>query len=187
MEYLQHHLKWRYKNIGLAVVGILIAVILSQIPAFHAFLMALGKIGYIGSFLAGMMFVSIFTVPTSILLLHDMASYIPAWQIGLIAGAGAMAGDLIIFRFVKDGLMDELEDIYRQVDRRKRLVKMFHTKYFSWMLPIFGAFLIASPFPDELGVTLMGASKMDNRLFMLISYLLNSAGIFAMVSVSLLI
>ena len=50
-----------------------------------------------------------------------------------------------------------------------------------------GAIIIASPFPDEIGVSLMGISKMKTYQFILISFLLNAIGIFLVVSASLVI
>ena len=55
------------------------------------------------------------------------------------------------------------------------------------MLPVIGAIIIASPLPDELGVSLMGMSQMKASRFILLSYILNSIGIFLVVSASLLI
>ena len=61
--------KWKYKNLIVVFVGIALAIVLSQIDAFHSFLLHLGGFGYIGAFIAGMFFVSTFTVATSALIL----------------------------------------------------------------------------------------------------------------------
>ena len=55
------------------------------------------------------------------------------------------------------------------------------------MLPIIGAIIIASPFPDEIGVSLMGLSKLSTPKFIFISYILNSIGLFLIVSASVII
>jgi len=49
------------------------------------------------------------------------------------------------------------------------------------MLPVTGAVIIASPFPDELGVTLLGLSRVRNIHFLVVTYLLNTIGIFLIV------
>ena len=59
---------------------------------------------------------------------------------------------------------------------------LIHTKYFSWTLPVLGAVIIASPLPDEMGVGLMGISKLKTSQFILLSFVLNSIGIFIIVS-----
>jgi uncharacterized membrane protein YdjX (TVP38/TMEM64 family) len=186
--YANHHLhKWKYKNITLAFIGVGLAVLLSQFEWFHAFLIHLGSFGYMGAFFAGMLFVSTFTVATSALVLLTLAETLSPIEIGLIAGLGAVVGDIIIFHLIKDTLSHELEEIFRNFDKKKHLKHLFHTKYFNWMLPVFGAIIIASPLPDELGVSLMGLSKMNTLKFILLSYVLNSIGIFLIVSASVFI
>lgn len=182
-----HRSRWKYKNITLAVIGILIAVILSQIDGFHFLLSHLGRFGYIGAFFAGMLFVSTFTVATSALILLTLAETLSPIEIGLIAGLGAVVGDITIFHVVKDNLLSEIKPIFNHFDPKKHLKHLFHTKYFNWMLPVLGAILIASPLPDELGVSLLGLSKMNISKFIFLSYVLNSLGIFLIVSASVFI
>lgn len=179
--------KWKYKNLTVVFLSVILAIALSRIEGFHSLLLHLGNFGYIGAFIAGMFFVSTFTVATSALILLILAETLSPLEIGLIAGLGAVVGDMLIFRLVKDNLSNEIEDIYNHVDRKKHLKKLFHSKYFNWMLPVLGSILIASPLPDELGVSLMGISKMNPVKFMVISYVLNSIGIFLVVSVSVFI
>lgn len=143
----RHVRKWKYKNLSLAFIGILLAVLLSRIEGFHAFLIHLGGFGYIGAFFAGMLFVSTFTVATSALVLLTLAETLSPIEIGLIAGLGAVVGDMTIFHFIQDTLSREIEDMYSNFDRKKHLKHLFHTKYFNWMLPVIGAVIIASPFP----------------------------------------
>lgn len=178
---------WKYKNILVVLLGIVFALVLSQIEAFHVFLLHLGGFGYIGAFFAGVLFVSTITVATGTLILLVLAGQLHPLEIGLIAGLGAVVGDLVIFRFVKNGLLEEIEDVYNQLDRKQHIKKLFHSKYFSWMLPILGAIIIASPLPDELGVSLIGISKMGTARFVVISFLLNSLGIFLIVTASAII
>lgn len=184
MSYWRH---WKYKNLTLVFLGIVFALILSRIEAFHTFLLHLGNLGYAGGFIAGILFVNIFTVSTGALILLILAEQLLAIEIGLIAGLGAVVGDLIIFHLVKDNLAGELELIYDKIDSKHHFIKLLHSKYFNWTLPVVGAIIIASPFPDELGVTLMGISKMKTYKFIIVSFLLNSLGIFLIVSASLLV
>lgn len=175
---------WRYKNLTFVLIGFLGAILLSRFEAFHSFLLHLGNLSYVGAFLAGMLFVSTFTVATGGLILLVLAETLSPTEIGLIAGLGAVVGDLTIFHLVKDNLAAEIADIYNHIDRKNHLKKVFHSKYFSWTLPVIGSVLIASPLPDELGVSLMGLSKTSTIRFVMISYILNSLGIFLIVSAS---
>lgn len=177
-----HHPFWRYKNITIAVIGMCIAIFLSRYTPFQSLLHHLGNFGYLSAFFAGMLFVSTFTMATGVIILATLTQTLSPVEIGVIAGLGAVVGDITIFHFVKDNLGAEIEDIYDTFDRKNHLKKLFHTRYFSWMLPVLGAIIIASPLPDELGISLMGLTKVGTGKFVVLSYLLNSAGIFAVIS-----
>ncbi len=169
------------------MISIIIASFFSRYEPSHSFLLNLGDLGYLGAFLAGVLFVSTFTVATGAVILLVLAETLSPIEIGLIAGLGAVVGDFTIFRFIKDSLEKELESIYNHVDGNHHFTKVLHSKYFSWTLPVIGAIIIASPFPDEIGVSLMGISKMKTYQFLFISFVLNVIGIFLVVSASVII
>jgi hypothetical protein len=148
--------------------------------------LGLGTLGYIGAFFAGILFVSSFSVATGIVILLVLAEQLNPVEIAVIAGAGAVIGDLIIFHFVKDQLVGEVQPIFERFGG-KHVIALLHTRYFSWSIPLIGALLIASPLPDEIGVSLMGISRLNTVQFMLLSFVLNSMGIFLVVSASLVI
>lgn len=107
LKYTMLKIPWKYKNISFIFISIIFAIVISRIEFFHSFLLHLGGFGYIGVFIAGIFFVSTFTVATSALILLILAETLSPLEIGLIAGLGAV-------------------------------------------------FIVASPLPDELGVSLMG-------------------------------
>lgn len=183
---MQYWLSWKYKNLTLVFLGVVFAIILSRFEIFHSFLLNLGNYGYIGAFIAGILFVSTFTVATGAVILLVLAETLSPIEIGIIAGLGAVIGDFTIFRFIKDNLLEEVTPLYNRLGGT-HLTAVFHTKYFSWTLPVIGTLVIASPLPDEIGVSLMGIAKMKPYKFLLISFLLNAIGIFLVVSASLVI
>ncbi len=183
---MQNLKSFRYKNLLLVLLGVIIAFILSEYQPFHRFLFNLKDFGYIGAFIGGILFVSTFTVATGALILIVLAEKLSPLQIGLVAGLGAVIGDYTIFRLVKDDLISEITLIYDHFGGG-HLTKLLHTKYFSWTLPVIGAIIIASPLPDEIGVSLMGISKMKTYEFLILSFILNAIGIFLVVSASILI
>lgn len=178
---------WEYKNLTILAISIIIAVVLSKVESFHTFLLNLGGLGYLGAFIAGIMFVSIFTVASSSVILLVLAEKLSPIGIGIIAGLGAVAGDYLIFRFLKNKLLNEIEPIYASLGGNyvSRTIKaVLETKYFNWLIPVIGAIIIASPLPDEIGISLMGFSKMKTERFLIVSFILNSIGIFLIVSAS---
>ncbi len=176
----------KYKNLILLCISIIIALLLSGYEPFHYFLLHLGNLGYVGAFIAGVLFVSTFTVATGAVILLILAETLSAVEIGIIAGLGAVVGDFTIFRLVKDSLAKEITPIYNHFGG-KQITALLHTKYFSWTLPVIGAIIIASPFPDEIGVSLMGIVKMKTYKFLLLSFILNAIGIFLVISASTVI
>lgn len=166
------------------VPSILIAIFLYRSEGIHTFLLNLSDWGYVGAFIGGLLFVSTFTAATGAIILLVLAERLSAVEIGIIAGLGAVIGDLTIFKFVKDGLASEIKHIYNKFDRQQHVAKLLHTRYFGWTFPFFGALVIASPLPDEIGVSLMGISKMSTPKFLILSFILNCAGIFLVISAS---
>ena len=181
----RQHLIWRYKNLTIAALGIVIAILLGRNETFHEFLLNFGSLGYVGAFIAGMLFVSMFTVATGAVILFIFAEQLHPIELGLIAGLGGVVGDLLIFHYLRDNLSSELADLYTHFDPKRHFSKLLHSRYFNWTLPVLGAIIIASPFPDELGISLMGLSKISTLKFILISFVLDTLGVFLIVSASL--
>jgi hypothetical protein len=178
--------RYHYKNLTYLGISIIIAILLFKNHTFHSLLLHLGNYGYIGAFIGGILFVSTFTVSIGTVILFNLAGYLNPIEIALIAGIGAVVGDTTIFKFVQvKGLVSEIKHFFHYFGSDK-LKHLIHTKYFGWTLPVIGAIIIASPLPDELGIGLMGLSHMKTWKFVIVSFLLNSIGIFLVVSSTLL-
>src|SRR4051812_37924605 len=106
---------FRFKNSLLFLISIAFAVFLFHYEPFHNLLLELGNAGYVGAFLAGILFVLSFTVATAMVILLVLAEKLSPLEIGIIAGLGAVVGDFIIFRFVKDDLSEEVTPLYNKV------------------------------------------------------------------------
>jgi len=89
-------------------------------------------------------------------------------------------GDLFIFSFIRSSFIDEIKKLSRE-----KIIKHFNGKspsiFKEYLLPVVAGFIIASPLPDEIGISLLAASSMiSTKAFAVVSYLLNTAGIFAL-------
>ena len=73
------------------------------------------------------------------------------------------------------------EDINYLISFQKgnKLTRFFKTKLFIFFTPLIAGLIIASPLPDELGVTMLGLSKIKDKTFLLISFIANGVGILA--------
>jgi uncharacterized membrane protein YdjX (TVP38/TMEM64 family) len=177
-----HHHK--YKNILLFLIGISLAFAVTRIPVVTSTLLHLGKLKYLGAFIGGILFVSTFTIPIGIVILITLARTLSPILLILVAGIGAVLGDLLIFKFVKQSISEEAKPIYEEVEKlvgKNHLKKIIHTKYFAWTLPVIGTLILVSPLPDELGVSLMGISKLSTMKFLTIAWFSHTIGIFIVV------
>lgn len=165
------------KFLALLLIFILVYLFFrnSQFLFFKNFLLALG---YLGVFFAGIFYTYGFTAAPATVVLLILSVQTNLIIAGLTGGLGALVGDLLIFRFIRGGFQNEIEKLSREqviiflAKKTPRLIK----KYF---LPVLGSVVLASPLPDEIGVVLIAADKkISVRKFSLISYLLNTAGIF---------
>lgn len=139
-----------------------------------------------GAFLSGFLFIFTFTVATGALVLSDLSKTLSPAIIIPLAALGAVIGDVFIFYFVRKGVVEEITPIYEKITGH-HLKKLLHTKYFAWTLPVIGALIIISPLPDELGISLLGFSRIKVFKLVLISLFSHSIGMSLIVSISRLI
>lgn len=172
--------KFKYKNTTIALAILFLTLILGQLPIIRSAITSFGEWGYLGAFLAGIFFVSIFTVAPATLALYLLASYLNPIEISLLAGAGAIFGDLVIFKVFKDGVFKELAPLFDKLPQRSFFRRDGTIR--NLLLSVLGAFIIMSPIPDEVGIGLLGLSKIKIWQFALLSFALNSTGIYLVVS-----
>ena len=174
-------LQWKYKNTILLAISIVALFFLADTQITHALIRQIGSYGYLGATVTGIFFVSTFTAaPASVVLFHLAQDFNPI-LVALYAGAGAVIGDMLIFRFLKDGVFNEFRPLITKF-RGSYLAALFRTPYFTWIVPVIGAVIIASPFPDEMGIGLMGLSRIKWWQLAILAFALNSIGIFLIVT-----
>lgn len=167
------------------VIGVALSIFILRNPLFHEAIQSLGDFGYFGGFVAGIFYTSVFTaVPATavFLLLADTSNF---FILSLLGGLGAVVGDYIIYRFFQR----ETEEVINS-----RVIKNFHFAQLIKKIPIIrplaiviGAVIVASPFPDELGIALLGVSRLTIKKFLPLSFILNTAGIFVVVGLGKII
>lgn len=175
--------KWRYENTALLLVSLAAFAYLAQTPLLDQIIKSLGDLGYLGAFIVGIFFVSTFTVAPAAVILFHLAERLNPIEVALLAGLGAMLGDYIIFRFMRDKVFEELRPLFLKM-RTPRVKIVFKSPYFAWLLPLFGAFIIASPLPDEVGVGMLGLSRIKQWQFFTLAFVLNATGIFITISLA---
>lgn len=165
------------KNLAWILVSVAVAILIAQSGVVDWLLDFSREVKFLGSLIAGMFFVSIFTAAPSVVVIAEIArEWSPVW-VGIFGGLGALLGDLIIFHFIKERLTDNVNLLIEKVERQG-FFSIFKSKYFRWLAFFLGAIVIASPLPDELGIAIIGVSKMKTSIFVPLSFVLNGVGIF---------
>ncbi len=169
--------RFPYPKFLLLFISIVLAYIIfrgDRLQPIHDFLQ---RLGYAGTFCAGILYVYGFTAaPATALLLVLAHNQHPLLAIPL-AGAGSVLGDLVIYKIIHDNFGDEVERLKNTRFLRwcRRRIPPALRKY---VLPVLGAIFVATPLPDEIGISLLAASPMiKTKYFVYLSFILNTLGI----------
>lgn len=170
-------MKIKYPKLFLLLFAFILAYIIFKERNFLPFRNLLSSIGYLGTFLSGMLFAYGFTAAPATAVLLILSKEQNIFLAGFVGGLGALISDLIIFRIIRYSFADELKKISKE-----KIVLYFNNKVPNllkkYLIPVLACFIIASPLPDEIGVSLLAISKtISTKLFSFISYLLNTIGI----------
>lgn len=132
----------------------------------------------LGAFIAGFFFTSLLTIAPAGVMLYEILhhSHAPVIPVALVGGLGAMLGDLVLMKLIKSNLTDDLVAFVRAHTNR-HIKRMWRFRWFSWAMMVAGALVIASPFPDELGIAMMGVGEVKPRYFMPLSFAMNAGAI----------
>ena len=164
------------KNLFILALTIFVGWKLAESQTFHDFLTASQRSEIIGSFVGGLFFTSLFTTGPAAVALGTIARENALAMVALLGGAGAVIGDLILFRFFQGYLTEELFGLFGRVKNR-RILWIFHLRVVRWFLIFVGAAIIALPLPDEIGLALMGLTRLRVKYLIPLSFVLNSSGI----------
>lgn len=172
---------FKYPKLFIMILMILISYFIFSNPAVSEQIKLLSDFGYAGTFFAGILTVFGFTAPLGFGLLIDL-NISNIWIGTIIGGIGATVGDLLIFKTIKFSFMDEFEELERTgaIKKIREIVKKNkHILIKHYLLYIFAGIVIATPLPDELGVSMLaGLTTIKPLKFMIISFLLHAAAVF---------
>lgn len=165
-------------DLSIIALSIVLAFVMVRTNILSELLSSTNGYKFLGSFIAGFFFTSVFTTAPAIVTLGEIAKSDSIILVSIFGALGALLGDLIIFRFIRDRLSDHFVELMKHERWWRRIYHLvFHLKYFRWLTFFIGGVIIASPFPDELGISLLGLSKMKTKHFLPISFVFNFIGI----------
>jgi uncharacterized membrane protein YdjX (TVP38/TMEM64 family) len=135
-------------------------------------------LNYLGSFFAGIFFVYGFTAAPATAILLIIAKQQNIIISCLVAGIGSLIGDLIIFKIIRHSFQDEIDELSKE-EISLQIGRSIPGSLKKYLAVIFAGIIIASPLPGEIGVSLLAIStKISQKTFIVLSYVLNTIGIF---------
>lgn len=165
------------QDVAIIFLSILIAIVLVKTRILSDVLLSTEHLRVIGSFIAGMFFTTVFTTAPAIAALGNIAQTHSIISNAFFGALGAVIGDVLIFQFIKDRLSEHFVELISHNTTWKRVKHLFRLRYFRWFTFLIGGMLIASPLPDELGIGVLGFSKMKLSVFIPLSLFFNFVGI----------
>ncbi len=178
--------KFKYPKLVILLLCIILAYVLfTNERVINA--LPITKGGYLISFIGGLLIAFGFSAPFGVGFLINSSPQ--SLLLGtLIAGIGATISDLAIFKFIKFSFMNEFEELEKtktmqKIEKifRKRKMRIFK----NYLLYSFAGILIATPLPDEIGVSMLaGFTTIKTKTLAIISFLLHTMAIFLILYLS---
>ncbi len=174
----------KYPKLLFLLLTFILAYIIFSGRGYLPFHDSLISLGYIGTFLSGIFFAYGFSAAPATAIFLILAKGQNIFLAAVIGGLGAFVGDFIIFRYIRSSLDKEIRKLQSRFHFSFRQGRFFK----KYIVPVMAGFIIASPLPDEIGVAMLGASRtIKTRVFFVISFLLNTTGIYAILLVGELV
>ena len=175
-----HFFKYKYPKLTFFVICIVAAYFLFKYGLFSGLINHMGEYGLFSVFIAGILFAFGFTSPFAVayfVALNPSSILITT----VIGGLGTLLGDLVIFSIIKVSFMNEFNRLeHEKLIRRaeKFFGEDFHGKFWHYFLIVFAGFIIASPLPNEIGITMFaGLGKINHYFLAVLSFVLGALGI----------
>ncbi len=163
------------------IFSLSLAWFLIKSGVLHDWIAAVLPYRFIGEFIAGALYTSFLTSPIAVAMLLVIAQEGNPIIIALLGGLGAVCGDLFIIKVFRDNYKSDVVLATRQL-HLQRLDRFLRKLHIEFIIPLLGAIIIASPFPDEIGLLMLGVSTLEYKQIAKISFILNSAGILLIVT-----
>lgn len=172
----------------LLILSIILAYYLFKNPFIGNLIENLKNFSYIGDFIAGGLLSFGFFAPFAIGF-FIIAKPENILLTVLIGGLGSSLADLLIFRFIKFSFINEFNDLKKTNAIReinKIFDKNFNVRIRHYLLYIFAGILIATPLPDEIGVSMLaGLTTIKQKILFITSFILHCLAILVILKLSM--
>ncbi|MFH0957048.1 MAG: hypothetical protein V1813_04270 [Candidatus Aenigmatarchaeota archaeon] len=168
----------KYPKFAVLVLMFAAAYVMLGGRSFAPFHDVLVSLGYAGSFIAGIFYSYGFTGAPAAAVFLIMAHEQNIILAAVLGGLGSLFTDMVLFKVIRHSFNDEIDMLAKEkliVGAGRRLPKALRRH----ILTAVAFFIIASPLPDEIWVSMLACEKwISTRLFSVLSFALNTSGIF---------
>lgn len=160
------------QNLILFAVTLIVIFSFLARPEIAIFIENAGKaVGPESSFVAGAFYTSYFTSPAATATIYFLGKVQHPLSIAFVGAFGSVIADYLLFRLVRKRVKPSFAALSKKINNN-------HTKkVLRFFAPVIAFAILASPLPDELGVAILGITKIEIKKLLLISYLANFTGI----------
>lgn len=175
----------KYHNLITLFLVLIITVALFKLGILETWAKELEYLGYFGTIILGIFFVSTFTAAPAATMLVLMSENMNIFMVAVFAGLGGAIGDYLIHHFIEDGLVHEIEAVFRKMagNSWKKFDHIIHTRHFARISLVIGALILVSPIPDEIGLGLMNIYHLGARKLFALTFGLHLIYILILLSV----
>ncbi len=168
------------RDIAVIILSVLVAIAIAKTGVIHGLAAAVGHSSVIPVFITGIFFTSMFTIAPASIVLAELGQTMGMWEVVVWGALGSLVGDMLIFFFMRDEVATDLELVIRGKYFRK-ITRWSHFGFMRWIVPLVGGLIIASPLPDEIGLALMGITRVKIIYVIPIVFLMDMLGVWAIV------
>ncbi len=181
------HFRIKYPKLIILALTFVVAYELFMILETGKFYTLITSLGYFGTFIAGILFAYGFTAAPATALFLVFGHQQVWWLAALVGACGSVLGNLLIFHVVRYSVTDEITRL-----EKTRSIKRFEhavpRKLKHFIVPVLAGFIMASPLPDEVAISLFALThRISTREFLVVSWVLHVIGIMIIMGIGKLI
>lgn len=173
--------QYKYPKLFVFIITIIIAIIFFYewiySSVIHNFLLSLW---YGGTFLWWLFYSYGFTSSSATAVLLIISKNVSLILAILTAGIWALISDILILKFAKNHLLEELTMLKEEffVMKFRAFLKRIFWAPYKYIMPVVAGILIMTPLPTEIGITILASRKNLSMIkFMIMAYILHTIGI----------
>jgi len=169
-------LRFKYLKLLILIGIIILAYYLFSQPKIAEQIASLKGFSYFGYFIAGIFLIFGFTAPFALgffIISHPDNIFLAS----LLGASGSIISNLIIFRLIQFSFMEEFNEL-KDTKTAKKIEKFVRhnisLKIRHYLLYIFAGILIATPLPDEIGISMLaGMTTIKIKILGIMSFILH--------------